>query len=155
MVETRVLHGLEVPVPGDWEDFSSYVFFVPPEAQDEAARPTMQEIRELQANLVVTRRARQPRQQLATYFEAANAELVEQETGFELRAAGLSRYRGRAAAWQDISRLHPPSGMQVAQRNIAVEGDADEVVMLTLTGSARDLVRMSTLLGFETAPGEG
>ncbi len=150
MPEPLNLHGLDVPVPEDWEDFSSYTFLVPPAVSPDPMRPTLSEMRQLQANLVVTRRAREPGQPLESYFEAANAELRELDKDFRLVTGGLGEYRGRPAVWQDSNRPHRDSGMQVHQRHIAVESEAHQVVLLTLTGDHHDLQRMSRQLGFTT-----
>lgn len=140
------LHGIRLAVPFGWEDTSLYRFNAPlPEPAKGFKRG-----RVLQPNVVLSRHPRRSADApLESFFAETNAQALRENPSFHVVRSGSGRYLDQPMAWQDTAFEDPRTGAQVSQRHLLLESFPRHFTMLTVTGTAADVQRLSAemLLG--------
>lgn len=146
--------GVRLHIPSVWSDHSIYRFAMPKEEETRHDSPVLsRKIKELHANVIVTRLSLAPEQSFEQIFEDANAVAREQDVVFEVVASGQGESMGQSLLWQDCYKSHPTHQTSLYQRHIAFSNPWGDVVLCTITGTHRDVEDMTQAMGIELVGG--
>jgi hypothetical protein len=149
----RTVHGLRVQVPADWEDSSMYRFNAP---HDEQADATGEGGALLQANVLISRHAKNAGDSAERFLELASAETKKSHPSWEVLRSGSTIYLDQVAAWQEARFTDPRTNQPIFQRQLAAPSWPRHFTLVTLTGTQAAVVRMSEQMGLvhlDTPPG--
>ncbi len=148
----RTVHGLRMLVPADWEDSSMYRFNAP---RDETADATGDGA-QLQANVLITRHAKNAGDSPERFLELANLEAKKSHATYEVVRSGSTIYLDQIAAWQEARFADSRTNHAIFQRQLVAPSWPMHFTLITLTGTQAAVVRMSEQMGLvhlDTPPG--
>jgi len=126
------LHGVLVSVPDGWQDQSVHRFSAPDEASGD---PVVGQT--FRSNMIVSRHRIPASVPLESVFDSSNEASRKQMADFRVVAAGLGRYLGQEASWQDTAFSDPRVKSLLRQRHIAMRAFPSEVVIITITAEQK------------------
>ena len=142
----RVVHGVRMLVPPDWEDSSLYRFNAPP-LESEVSDASKDSPLRLQPNVLISRHERNPGDAPDRFLEQTNADAKKQNASFEVVRSGTVVYLDQVASWQDTRFTDPRTSTVVFQRLLIMPSWPRHLTLVTLTGTPPAVERLSAEMG--------
>lgn len=142
----RVVHGVRMVVPADWEDTSIYRFNAPP-LESEIAEGSKDSRLQLQPNILISRHEKNPGDSADRFLELTNGDAKKANGSFEVVRSGTVIYLDQVAAWQDTRFTDPRTSAVVFQRLLVLPSWPRHLTLITLTGTQPAVERISAEIG--------
>jgi hypothetical protein len=139
----RVVHGIRMLIPAEWEDSSLYRFNAPPLESEVSDAAPMQ----LQPNVLISRHEKNLGDSPDRFLELTNADAKKQNATFEVVRSGTVIYLDQISAWQDTRFVDPRTSAAVFQRLLVTPSWPKHLTLITLTGTQAGVERISADIG--------
>jgi hypothetical protein len=134
----RVVHGVRMLIPGQWEDTSIYRFNAPVVESEGSA---------LQPNVLISRHEKKHGDSPDRFLELTNVDAKQKNPTFAVGRAGTVMYFDQVAAWQDTTFTDPKTSAPVMQRQVVMQSWPRHLTLITITGAPAGVERLSAEIG--------